>query len=73
MGINLQPNAVRELYDLGFDRGDWTRRHPAEEWALVSLNGHDVYAEPRGLQAGYHWPQYSVHRGKLHMLLYENA
>ena len=74
VGINLQPNAVRELYELGFGPealdtiGIQTR-----EWALVGLNGHDVYSERRGLEAGYHWPQYSVHRGKLQMLLYEAA
>ncbi|MEK9802736.1 MAG: flavin-dependent oxidoreductase, partial [Curvibacter sp.] len=39
------------------------------EWALVGRNGNDVYAEPRGLLAGYKWPQYSVHRGQLQMLL----
>jgi 2-polyprenyl-6-methoxyphenol hydroxylase-like FAD-dependent oxidoreductase len=37
---------------------------------LVGLNGKEVYAEPRGLRAGYKWPQYSVHRGGLQMLLY---
>jgi hypothetical protein len=35
--------------------------------------GRDVYAEPRGLRAGYHWPQYSLHRGKLQMLLYRTV
>lgn len=72
VGINLQPNAVRELYELGFGAdaldaiGIRTR-----EWALVGLNGHDVYSEPRGMLAGYNWPQYSVHRGKLQMMLYQ--
>ncbi len=71
VGINLQPNAVRELYDLGIGQemldaiGIQTK-----EWALVGLNGKDVYSEPRGLDAGYNWPQYSVHRGELQMLLY---
>jgi 5-methylphenazine-1-carboxylate 1-monooxygenase len=71
VGINLQPNAVRELYDLGFTEGDLDRVGlPAKEWALVGLNGNDVYSEPRGLLAGYNWPQYAVHRGQLHMLLH---
>jgi 5-methylphenazine-1-carboxylate 1-monooxygenase len=71
VGINLQPNAVRELYDLGFTEGDLDRIGvPAKEWALVGLNGNDVYSEPRGLLAGYKWPQYAVHRGQLHMLLH---
>ena len=38
---------------------------PAKEWALVGLNGNDIYSEPRGLLAGYNWPQYAVHRGQL--------
>ncbi len=70
VGINLQPNAVRELYDLGLadelaDIGVATK-----EWALVGRNGNDVWSEPRGIEAGYRWPQYSVHRGELQMMLY---
>lgn len=71
VGINIQPNAVRELYDLGIDADDLDAVGvPSKEWALVGLNGNDIYSEPRGLAAGYKWPQYSVHRGELHMLLY---
>ena len=50
VGINLQPNAVRELYELGIGPeqldaiGLQTR-----EWVLVGLNGKEVYSEPRGL------------------------
>ena len=72
VGINLQPNAVRELYELGIGPeqldaiGLQTR-----EWVLVGLNGKEVYSEPRGVRAGYKWPQYSVHRGGLQMLLYQ--
>jgi 2-polyprenyl-6-methoxyphenol hydroxylase-like FAD-dependent oxidoreductase len=65
---------VRELYELGFcsDRLD-TIGLQAREWALVGLNGKDVYSEPRGLLAGYRWPQYAVHRGGLQMLLHRAA
>src|SRR5262249_40451657 len=74
VGINLQPNAVRELYDLGITQADLDRIGlPAREWALVGLNGNDIYAEPRGLLAGYKWPQYAVHRGHFHMLLHEKV
>ena len=44
-----------------------------KEWALVGLNGNEIYAEPRGLLAGYKWPQYAVHRGPFHMLLYDKV
>ena len=71
VGINLQPNAVRELYGMGFGPGQLDEIGiQTQEWALVGLNGKDVYSEPRGLKAGYRWPQYSVHRGELQMLLY---
>lgn len=72
VGINIQPNAVRELFDLGLDADRLDSIGvPAQEWALVGLNGREVYAEPRGLKAGYNWPQYAVHRGQLLMLLYD--
>ncbi|WP_253913458.1 flavin-dependent oxidoreductase [Pseudoruegeria sp. HB172150] len=72
VGINIQPNAVRELYDLGIGPEEMDRTGlPAREWALVGLNGNDIYSEPRGLGAGYDWPQYAVHRGRFHMMLYD--
>lgn len=71
VGINLQPNAVRELGDLGITPAMLDEVGlPAREWALVGLNGNDIHAEPRGLEAGYNWPQYAVHRGQFHMLLH---
>ncbi|MDB4222558.1 flavin-dependent oxidoreductase [Granulosicoccus sp.] len=72
VGINVQPNAIRELFDLGIDGKVLdTIGLPAKEWALVGLNGKEVYAESRGTDAGYKWPQYAAHRGKLLMLLYQ--
>src|ERR1044072_6087520 len=54
VGINLQPNAVRELYelDLGPESLDPIGVKTLE-WALVGLNGNEVYSEWRGLKAGY--------------------
>lgn len=74
VGINLQPNAVRELHDLGLGNEVLdTIGIQAREWALVGRNGNDVYSEARGLLAGYRWPQYAVHRGQLQMLLYRTV
>ena len=70
VGINLQPNAVREMFDLGFTEEELNSFGvPAREWALVGLNGQEIYAEERGRLAGYNWPQYAAHRGELHMAL----
>lgn len=72
VGISLQPNAVRELYDLGLDESALDSIGvKTQEWALVGLNGQEIYSEPRGTWAGSRWPQYSVHRGQLQMLLLE--
>ncbi len=70
VGINLQPNAVRELHDLGIGEDELDEVGiPAREWALVGLNGKQIYSEPRGKSAGYKWHQYAVHRGRLHLML----
>jgi len=72
VGINLQPNAVRELMELGFTEAELDEFGvPAREWALVGMNGQEIYAESRGRLAGYNWPQYAAHRGAFHMALYE--
>ncbi|MEM9564188.1 MAG: flavin-dependent oxidoreductase [Actinomycetota bacterium] len=74
VGLNLQPNAVRELLDLGIGTESLDSIGvQAKEWALVGLNGKEVYAETRGLDAGYRWPQYAAHRGEFHMLLYRQV
>ena len=70
LGINLQPAAVRELHDLGLESELASIGVRIRESALVGRNGNDVWAEPRGLDAGYRWPQYSVLRGELEMMLY---
>ena len=69
LGINLQPNAVRELIELGL--GDDLAATAIETSTLAYYNklGQRIWSEPRGLAAGYAWPQYSIHRGDLLMLL----
>ncbi|MGY4646648.1 FAD-dependent monooxygenase [Mycobacterium sp. URHB0021] len=69
LGINLLPHAVRELCELGL--GDALSQIAAAP-AAIDYYGRDgtlLLREPRGLQGGYRWPQYSVHRGRLQMLL----
>ncbi len=73
LGINLQPNAVRELIELGL--GDALAATAIETSTLAYYNKHGqpIWAEPRGIGAGYRWPQYSIHRGELLSLLLEAA
>ena len=73
LGINLQPSAVRELHDLGLEAELAAIGMQTREVAVVRRDGTDAWAEARGLEAGYRWPQYSVHRGELQMLLYRAA
>lgn len=71
VGINLLPHAVRELTELGL--GDALARTAIATSALAyhSKRGQLIWSEPRGLAAGYRWPQFSIHRGQLQMILLE--
>lgn len=70
VGINVQPHAVRELFDLGLEPELDRIGVRSRELVYYSKSGNRIWAEPRGMDAGYNWPQYSLHRGQLHMLLY---
>jgi 2-polyprenyl-6-methoxyphenol hydroxylase-like FAD-dependent oxidoreductase len=69
VGINLQPTAVRELIELGL--GDALAQTGIATQRLSFFNklGQLICSEPRGISAGYRWPQYSIHRGQLQLLL----
>lgn len=69
VGINLQPNAVRELFDLGLESALDSIGVRTRQYGFYSKTGLPIWVEPRGLAAGYHWPQLSVHRGQLQMML----
>ncbi|MFT6676160.1 MAG: 2-polyprenyl-6-methoxyphenol hydroxylase-like FAD-dependent oxidoreductase [Sulfitobacter sp.] len=71
VGINLQPTAVRELMDLGLEAELEQIGIRTRDYGMYSKHGIHIWTEPRGIWAGYDWPQYSVHRGKLHMMLYD--
>lgn len=70
VGINILPNAVRELRDLGLlGRLDQAgvRTH---ELFYLNRHGQQVWHELRGTDAGHEVPQYSIHRGHLLGVLY---
>lgn len=69
VGINLQPSAVRELYDLGFEARLDQIGVRTRDYGLYTKKGLHIWTEARGEAAGYRWSQFSVHRGLLHMML----
>ena len=71
VGINLLPHAVRELTELGLGDKLAAIAIPTRELAYFSRHGKPIWREPRGQEAGYRWPQFSIHRGALQMLLLE--
>jgi 5-methylphenazine-1-carboxylate 1-monooxygenase len=69
VGLNMLPHAVRELDEIGL-RADVERAGVScRELAYFTKRGERIWAEPRGLAAGYRWPQVSIHRGRLQMIL----
>jgi 2-polyprenyl-6-methoxyphenol hydroxylase-like FAD-dependent oxidoreductase len=68
-GINLQPNAVRELAALGLGDRLAAAGIATQELAFYNKHGQLIWTEPRGKAAGYRWPQISISRGRLHEIL----
>ena len=70
VGINTLPHAIKELKQLGLlDRLDAVgiRTH---ELIYTNRFGQEIWREPRGLDAGYDVPQFSIHRGRLQGVIY---
>jgi 2-polyprenyl-6-methoxyphenol hydroxylase-like FAD-dependent oxidoreductase len=73
VGINVLPHGVAVLSELGLDE-----RLAATAIATCAIEyrtefGQLILSDPRGRHAGFPWPQYSIHRGHLQMLLLEAA
>jgi 2-polyprenyl-6-methoxyphenol hydroxylase-like FAD-dependent oxidoreductase len=73
VGINMLPHAVRELTEFGLQDRLAASAIPTAELAYYSARGQRIWSEQRGLAAGYRWPQFSIHRGALQMILHEAA
>jgi 2-polyprenyl-6-methoxyphenol hydroxylase-like FAD-dependent oxidoreductase len=69
VGINLQPTAVRELTELGLGDALAEAGIATQRLKLCNKFGQLIYDEPRGLAAEYRWPQISIHRGELQLML----
>ena len=69
VGINLLPHAVKELTGLGLLPDLIETGVQTQELRYFSKHGAAIWQEPRGIAAGYQWPQISIHRGRLQLLL----
>jgi 2-polyprenyl-6-methoxyphenol hydroxylase-like FAD-dependent oxidoreductase len=73
VGINTLPHAIKELAELGLlDRLDAVAIRTYELFYTNRL-GQEIWREPRGLDAGYDIPQFSIHRGRLQGVIYQAA
>jgi len=71
VGINTLPHAIKELAELGLlDRLD-TVAIRTYELFYTNRFGQEIWREPRGLDAGYDVPQFSIHRGRLQGVIYQ--
>jgi 2-polyprenyl-6-methoxyphenol hydroxylase-like FAD-dependent oxidoreductase len=73
VGINVQPNAVRELTELGLGERLAEIGIATETLSFFNKFGQTVWSEKRGRAAGFAWPQYSIHRGRLQVMMVEAA
>jgi 2-polyprenyl-6-methoxyphenol hydroxylase-like FAD-dependent oxidoreductase len=73
VGINVLPHAVRELTELGLQDALAETAIPTAELAYYNKHGQRIWSEARGRDAGYNWPQFSIHRGELQLILLEAA
>ena len=73
VGINILPHAVRELTEMGLLPALENLSVKTAELIYHNKFGQRIWREPRGLEAGYRWPQFSIHRGELQMLLYRKT
>jgi len=73
VGLNLLPHGVRELTILGLADRLASAGVATAELAYFNKFGSEIWREPRGIAAGYRWPQFSIHRGALQTLLLEEC
>lgn len=71
VGLNILPNAVRELDELGLGGRLLDVAMATGSLSYYNRFGQLIWQEPRGKAAGHRWPQLSIHRGRLQAVLLE--
>ena len=73
VGITLLPHAMREFTALGLGEQLLAAGIENRESCFFNRFGQLIYKEARGKFAGYQYPKVGIHRGRLHLILYEAA
>jgi 5-methylphenazine-1-carboxylate 1-monooxygenase len=73
VGITLLPHAMRELAELGLLNDIEPLAIENRESLFFNRFGQLIYKEPRGKFAGYRYPEFGIHRGRLHTVMYKAA
>jgi 2-polyprenyl-6-methoxyphenol hydroxylase-like FAD-dependent oxidoreductase len=73
VGINTLPHAIKELAALGLLEALDRVAIRTHELIYTNRFGQEIWREPRGLAAGYDFPQLSIHRGLLQGVLHAAA
>jgi 2-polyprenyl-6-methoxyphenol hydroxylase-like FAD-dependent oxidoreductase len=71
VGITALPHAMREFTALGIGDELLAAGIENRESCFFNRFGQLIYKEPRGKFAGYEYPEVGIHRGKLHLILYD--
>src|SRR5215468_8472542 len=73
VGITLLPHAMREFSALGVADELLAAGIENVESCFFNRFGQLIYKEPRGKLSGYKYPEVGIHRGRLHLILYQAA
>ena len=73
VGINTLPHAIKELADLGLLPALDATGIRTHELIYLNRFGQEIWREMRGMHAGHSVPQFSIHRGNLHAVLWRAA
>ena len=73
VGINTLPHAIRELAALDLLPALDSVGIRTRELRYLNRFGQEIWQEPRGIWAGHEVPQFSIHRGHLHQVLWQAA
>ncbi|GHC70283.1 flavin-dependent oxidoreductase [Limoniibacter endophyticus] len=70
VGINVLPHAIKELAEIGLLPALDAIGIRTRELIYSTRSGQEIWREPRGVDAGFDVPQFSIHRGHLQKMLY---